>query len=177
MSANALQPRESYGVLIDRYRAQHAAHGHDPAHAYVGSGSGGLFLADPTEQAIEQFRPIYEGMVARADLRRHEPGAVGKVTSFRTIEEAVERGPALVGSPERVVEKILDYHASFGHDLQSVSINHLLEPHHQEDVLRRFAEEVVPVVQAEVSSDLWTERDDRRAAGFTAVTRTRVGAA
>ncbi|MGW6129861.1 LLM class flavin-dependent oxidoreductase [Cellulomonas sp. NPDC055163] len=177
VSANALQPRENYGVLIDRYRAQYEAHGHDPAHAYVGSGSGGLFLADTTEQAIEQFRPIYEGMVARADLRRHEPGAVGKVTSFRTIEEAVERGPALVGSPERVVEKILDYHASFRHDLQSVSINHLLEPHHQEDVLRRFAEEVVPVVQAEVSSDLWTERDDRRAAGFTAVTRTPVGAA
>ena len=71
----------------------------------------------------------------------------GKVTSFRTIEEAVERGPALVGSPERVAEKILDYHASYRHDLQSVSINHVLEPAHQDDVLRRFAEEVVPLVQ------------------------------
>ena len=128
VSANALQPRENYQVLIDRYREQYAAHGHDPAYAFVGSGSGGLFLADTTEQAIEQYRPFYEGAVARQDLRKHDPAAVGKVTSFRTIEEAVERGPALVGSPERVAEKILDYHASYRHDLQSVSINHVLDP-------------------------------------------------
>ena len=170
VSANALQPRESYQVLIDHYRERYAAHGHDPAYAYVGSGSGGLFLADTTERAIEQYRPIYEGAVARADLRTHAPGAVGKVTSFRTLEEAVERGPALVGSPERVAEKILDYHASYGHDLQSVSINHLLEPAHQDDVLRRFAEEVVPVVRAEVATTLWGPWDARRAAGFTAAT-------
>lgn len=168
VSANALQPRESYQVLIDRYREQYAAHGHDPAYAFVGSGSGGLFLADTTEQAIEQYRPFYEGAVAQQDLRTHAPGSVGKVTSFRTIEEAVERGPALVGSPERVAEKILDYHASYRHDLQSVSINHTLEPEHQRDVLRRFAEEVVPVVKAEVKTDLWGPADGRRPAGFTA---------
>ena len=103
------------------------------------------------------------------DARRHAPGAVGKVTSFRTIEEAVERGPALVGSPERVAEKILDYHSSFGHVLQSVSVNHLLAPAQQEDVLRRFAAEVIPQVRAEVRTDLWGPLDERRAAGFTAV--------
>ena len=156
VSANALQPRESYQVLIDHYRERYAAHGHDPQYGYVGSGSGGLFLADTTEAAVEQYRPLYD------------PAAVGKVTSFRTIEEAVERGPALVGSPERVAEKILDYHRSYGHDLQSVSVNHLLEPSRQEDVLRRFAEEVVPLVQAEVGTTLWSPADERRAAGFTA---------
>ncbi len=103
------------------------------------------------------------------DQRKHAPGAVGKVTSFRTIEEAVERGPALVGSPEDVVKKILDYHSSFGHVLQAVSVNHLLAPAQQEDVLRRFAQEVIPRVRAEVSTDLWSPRDERRAAGFTAV--------
>ncbi|MET4225340.1 LLM class flavin-dependent oxidoreductase [Oerskovia enterophila] len=168
VSANAFQPRENYKVLIDHYREQYAAAGHDPAYGFVGSGSGGLFLADTTEQAIEEFRPIYEGAVARADLRKYDPAAVGKVTSFRTIEEAVERGPALVGSPERVAEKILDYHQSYGHDLQSVSINHLLEPARQDDVLRRFAEEVVPLVRAEVKTDLWGPADARRAKGFTA---------
>lgn len=168
VSANAFQPREAYKVLIDRYREQHAEHGHDPAKAYVGSGSGGLFLADTTEQAVEQYRPIYEGAVARADARGYDPKAVGKVTAFRTVEEAVERGPALVGSPERVVEKILDYHQSYGHDLQSVSVNHLLDVEQQHDVLRRFAEEVVPQVRAEVKTDLWTEADSGRAKGFTA---------
>ncbi|KQR15966.1 LLM class flavin-dependent oxidoreductase [Cellulomonas sp. Leaf334] len=169
VSANALQPRENYQVLIDRYREQYAAHGHDPAYAFVGSGSGGLFLADTTEQAVAQYRPFYEGAVARQDLRKHDPAAVGKVTSFRTIEDAVERGPALVGSPERVAEKILDYHASYRHDLQSVSINHVLDPEQQHDVLRRFAEEVVPLVKAEVKTDLWGPADARRPAGFTAV--------
>jgi alkanesulfonate monooxygenase SsuD/methylene tetrahydromethanopterin reductase-like flavin-dependent oxidoreductase (luciferase family) len=168
VSANALQPRENYQVLIDHYREQYAAAGHDPAQAFVGSGSGGLFLADTTEEAIEQYRPIYEGQVAAAARRGYGPDAVGKAPSFATVEDAVERGPALVGSPERVAEKILDYHQSFGHDLQSVSVNHLIPLAQQEDVLRRFAEEVIPVVKAEVKTDLWGPADARRAAGFTA---------
>jgi len=166
VSANALQPRENYQVLIDRYRERYAENGHDPAYGFVGSGSGGLFLADTTEEAVEQYRPIYEGQVAAAAQRGYGPDAVGKAPSFRTIEDAVERGPALVGSPERVAEKILDYHASFGHDLQSVSVNHLVPPAQQEDVLRRFAEEVIPVVRAEVKTDLWGPADARRAAGL-----------
>ncbi|MFF2451177.1 LLM class flavin-dependent oxidoreductase [Isoptericola sp. NPDC058082] len=169
VSANALQPRENYGVLIDRYRERYAAAGHDPAQGFVGAGSGGLFLADTTEQAIEEYRPLYEGQVARLRARGYDPAThVGKALAFETIEDAVERGPALVGSPERVAEKILDYHGTFGHVLQSVSVNHLLEPSHQEDVLRRFAAEVAPLVRAEVSTTLWGPDDARRAAGFTA---------
>lgn len=169
VTANAFQPRENYKVLIDHYREQYLAYGHDPSKAYVGSGSGGLFLADTTEQAIEEFRPIYEGAVAQADKRKHDPKAVGKSTSFRTIEEAVDRGPALVGSSERVAEKIIDYHQSYGHDFQSVSVNHVLDFEHQKDTLRRFAEEVIPLVKAELSTTLWTSADKDRAKGFTAV--------
>jgi alkanesulfonate monooxygenase SsuD/methylene tetrahydromethanopterin reductase-like flavin-dependent oxidoreductase (luciferase family) len=169
VTANALQPRENYKVLIDRYREQYAAHGHDPAKAYVGSGSGGLFLADTTEQATENYRPLYEGMIAQMDKRKHDPKAVGKVSSFRTIEEAVDRGPALVGSPERVAEKIVDYHGSYGHDFQSVSINHLLDFEEQLDMLRRFAEEVIPLVRKELpETSLWSADDSGRAKGFTA---------
>lgn len=169
VSANAFQPRENYAVLIDRYREKYAEYGHDPDYAFVGSGSGGLFLADTTEKAIEEFRPLYEGAVAQADKRRHDPAAKGKVTSFRTVEEAVDRGPSLVGSSERVAEKIIDYHRSYGHVLQSVSINHLLDPEHQKDILRQFADDVVPRVRKEIPEPLlWSERDARRAVGFTA---------
>ncbi|MET0318607.1 LLM class flavin-dependent oxidoreductase [Rhodococcus sp. RS1C4] len=179
VTANALQPRENYKVLIDRYREQYLAHGHDPEKLYVGSGSGGLFLADTTEQATDEFRPIYEGFVAQQDKRlerslrsdlggKHDPAAKGKVTSFRTIEDAVERGPALVGSPDRVAEKILDYHDSYGHDLQSVSVNHVLDFEQQKDTLRRFAEEVIPLVKKELSTTLWSPFDADRAKGFTA---------
>ncbi|WP_159796227.1 LLM class flavin-dependent oxidoreductase [Puerhibacterium puerhi] len=169
VSANALQPRENYQVLIDRYRALYAAHGHDPRYGFVGSGSGGLFLADTTEAAIEEYRPLYEGQVAAMRRRGYDPAThVGKALAFETIEEAVERGPALVGSPERVAAKILDYHRDFGHVLQSVSVNHLLPPAQQEDVVRRFAAEVIPLVKQEVTTDLWSEADERRAKGFTA---------
>lgn len=167
-SANALQPREAYRELIDRYREHYIAHGHDPATAYVGAGSGTLFIADTTEQAIEQYRPLYEGQVRAADRRRHDPAARGKVTSFRSIEEAVDHGPALVGSPERIAEKILDYHRAYGHDVQSFSLNHHLEPGHQDEQLARFAEEVIPLVRRETPTTLWGPTDTGRAKGFTA---------
>ena len=97
-SANALQPRENYLVLIDRYREQLVAHGHDPAVGYVGAGSGGLFLADTDEEAVSQYRPIYEGFAARMRAQHAGDTRPGKVTSFATIEEAVAHGPALVGT-------------------------------------------------------------------------------
>ncbi|MGY4643020.1 alkanesulfonate monooxygenase SsuD/methylene tetrahydromethanopterin reductase-like flavin-dependent oxidoreductase (luciferase family) [Cellulomonas sp. URHB0016] len=165
-TANALQPREAYQVLIDHYREQLEVHGFDPSAAYVGSGSGGLFLADTTEQATAQYRAVYEGFAARAAARHVGDARPGKVSSFATIEDAVERGPALVGSPERVAEKILDYHGSYGHDLQSVSLNPVLPYAQQHDVLRRFAEEVVPLVRRELSTTLWGPDDAGRARGL-----------
>ena len=168
VSANALQPRENYKVLIDRYREQLELNGFDPSVGYVGSGSGGLFLADTTEQATEEYRAVYEGFAARMAARHVGETRPGKVSSFTHIEDAVERGPALVGSPERVAEKILDYHRSYGHDLQSVSLNPVLPYEQQQDVLRRFAEEVVPLVRAEVSTTLWGPNDPGRARGLGA---------
>src|SRR5882757_3670401 len=47
-SANAIQPRGNYKVLIDHYRAEHARHGHDPRYAFVAAGAGFLYLADTT---------------------------------------------------------------------------------------------------------------------------------
>jgi len=167
-SANALQPRENYLVLIDRYREQLAAHGHDPAVGYVGAGSGGLFLADTDEEALRQYRPIYEGFAARMRAQHAGDTRPGKATSFATIEEAVAHGPALVGTPERVAAKIVDYHKSFRHDVQSVSIFPVLPYEQQQEVLARFAEEVIPLVHREVPpTTLWGPDDPGRAKGFT----------
>ncbi|GAA2851795.1 LLM class flavin-dependent oxidoreductase [Pseudonocardia halophobica] len=165
-SANALQPRENYLVLIDRYREQLEAHGHDPAVGYVGSGSGGLFLADTDEQAVAEYRPIYEAQAAKLAAAHAGDPRKGKTMSFTTIEEAVAHGPALVGTPERVAAKILDYHKSYRHDVQSVSINPVLPYPQQQEVLSRFAEEVVPLVRREVSTTLWGPRDPGRAEGL-----------
>ena len=79
-----------------------------------------------------------------------------------------------MGSPERVAEKILDYHSSYGHDLQSVSLNPVLPYEQQQDVLRRFAEEVVPLVRRELSTTLWGPDDPGRARGLAATDPVRV---
>jgi alkanesulfonate monooxygenase SsuD/methylene tetrahydromethanopterin reductase-like flavin-dependent oxidoreductase (luciferase family) len=167
-SANALQPRQNYLVLIDRYRERLAQHGHDPSVGYVGSGSGGLFLADTDEQAITEYRPLYEFQAAKLAAAHAGDDRPGKTMAFTTIEDAVAYGPALVGTPERVAAKILDYHATYRHDVQSVSVNPALPHSRQQEVLTRFAEEVIPLVRREVTTTLWGPDDPGRAAGFTA---------
>ena len=127
VSANALQPRENYQVLIDRYREQYAAHGLRP-----GVRLRRLRLRRPVpgghhragHRGVPRRLRGLRGAAGLRTARRRD--ASGKVSSLPHIEDAVERGPALVGSPERVAEKILDYHRSYGHDLQSVSINPVL---------------------------------------------------
>ncbi|MDX6225628.1 MAG: hypothetical protein QOE64_2004 [Frankiales bacterium] len=153
-------------MLIDRYREKLVEHGHDPSVGYVGSGSGGLFLADGDDEAIAQYRPIYEAMAAKLAAAHAGDTRKGKTMSFTTIEDAVAHGPALVGTSERVAEKIVDYHKSYRHDVQSVSINPVLPYAQQQDVLERFATEVVPAVQRELSTTLWGPDDPGRAAGL-----------
>jgi alkanesulfonate monooxygenase SsuD/methylene tetrahydromethanopterin reductase-like flavin-dependent oxidoreductase (luciferase family) len=57
-SANAIQPRANYKILIDHYRAEYDRHGYDPRYAYVAAGAGFLFLADTTRQAKEHYGPV-----------------------------------------------------------------------------------------------------------------------
>jgi len=153
-SANAIQPRHNYQVLIDHYRRQHTAHGHNPAHQYVGAGAGagGIFLADTTQEARKQFGPVYEGLT-RA---RNVPG---NNSPFRDIDHAIAEGPSLVGSPQQVTDKILSYHQAYGHDLQAFSLPTTLPFQKQLEILERFALEVVPAVRAEAPTTLWEDED------------------
>lgn len=153
-TANAIQPRENYKVLIDHWREQYAAHGHDPRFAYLGSGcgAGGIFIADTTQEAKRQFGPVYEALTAARDVP-------GNNTPFRDIDHAVAEGPSLVGSPQQIVDKILSYHELYGHDLQSVSLPTVLPFEQQLAVLERFALEVIPAVRAAAPTTLWDEGD------------------
>lgn len=156
-SANAIQPRENYRVLIDHYRREYAAHGHDPRFAYVGAGAGFLYLADTTQEAKEAFGPTYERIVEYFNQPgNHTPG---NDNTFHTIEDAIERGPVLVGSPQQVAEKVLWWHEAYGHDLQSFSLPTMIPHEQQLDMLERFASEVIPVVRRAATTTLWTEED------------------
>jgi len=151
-TANAIQPRQNYSVLIEHYRDEYARHGHDPRFAYVGSGSGSTFIADTTQQAKEQYGPVYEAIVAAT----HVPG---NNTPFRDIDHAVAEGPALVGSPQQVIDKILSYHQLFRHDLQSISLPTTVPFEQQFEILERFATEVIPTVRREAPTTLWGDDD------------------
>jgi alkanesulfonate monooxygenase SsuD/methylene tetrahydromethanopterin reductase-like flavin-dependent oxidoreductase (luciferase family) len=153
-TANAIQPRENYKVLIDHYRDEYERHGHDPRYRYLGSGSGagGVFLADTTQEAKRQFGPVYEALTAA----RNVPG---NNSPFRNIDQAVAEGPALVGSPQQVIDKILSYHNLYGHDLQSISLPTTLPFEQQLEILERFALEVIPAVRAAAPTSLWEPSD------------------
>ncbi|MBH5338629.1 LLM class flavin-dependent oxidoreductase [Streptomyces pactum] len=162
-SANAVQPREAYARLIAHYRERFEAYGHDLRTAYVGAGSGGLFIADTTRQAVALFRDFYEARV-RQSHRPHLEGRPGYNTPFRTVEEAVEHGPHLIGSPQQIIDKILGYHQVYRHDLQSITVDSSgLGLPQQIEQLQRFAEEIAPAVRAAAPTTLWQEApgDDR----------------
>ncbi|HEY0500033.1 MAG TPA: LLM class flavin-dependent oxidoreductase [Kutzneria sp.] len=156
-SANAIQPRASYTELIDHYRAEYRRHGHDPRYAFVAAGAGFLYLADTTQEAREQFGPVYEQIIAM--LNRLSDGSRGTATPYRDIDHAIAEGPVLVGSPQQVIEKILYFHEAYRHDLQSFSMPTMLPHEQQLAMLERLASDVIPVVRKEAPTTLWTDAD------------------
>jgi alkanesulfonate monooxygenase SsuD/methylene tetrahydromethanopterin reductase-like flavin-dependent oxidoreductase (luciferase family) len=156
-SANAIQPRQNYVRLLDHYRDEYAEHGHDPAFAYVGAGAGFLYLADSTQEARQQFGPVYEKMVEIMLMPgNHTPG---NEIAYRDIDSAIAEGPVLVGSPQQVIDKIMFFHEAFHHDLQSFSLPTMLPFEQQLEMLERLATDVIPVVRREVPTTLWTDAD------------------
>ncbi|WP_329114761.1 LLM class flavin-dependent oxidoreductase [Streptomyces sp. NBC_01465] len=154
-TANAIQPREAYAKLIAHYRERFEAYGHDPARAHVAAGSGGLLIADSSQQAVSRFKELYEAKVAQT-FKPHLAGKAGYNTPFRTIEDAIENGPQLIGSPQQIIDKILGYHEVYRHDLQSVTVDGFgLAQGEQLETLQRFAEEIAPVIRREAPSTLW----------------------
>ncbi|MEU5683154.1 LLM class flavin-dependent oxidoreductase [Streptomyces venezuelae] len=154
-TANAVQPRSAYASLIGHYRERFEAYGHDPARARVAAGSGGLLIADTAEQAVSRYKELYEAKVAQT-FRPDLEGRAGYNTPFRTIEDAIADGPQLIGSPQQIIDKILGYHAVYGHDLQSITVDGFgLARGEQIETLQRFAEEIAPVVRRAAPSTLW----------------------
>ncbi|HEY0932333.1 MAG TPA: hypothetical protein VGD91_01215 [Trebonia sp.] len=86
----------------------------------------------------------------------HTPG---NEMTFTGIDDAIARGPVLVGSPQQVIDKIMYFHESFGHDLQSFGLPTMIPHEQQMEMLARMAAEVIPVVRRNVPTTLWTDAD------------------
>ncbi|MNS22468.1 Limonene 1,2-monooxygenase [compost metagenome] len=154
-SSNTIHRQEKYKALIEHYRERLAYYGHDPRKAVIGAGSGGsIYLAKTKEEAIKRFRPYYDFTTSR-------PAAAHDVRPFRDLEDNVENGPILIGSPESVIEKILNYQAAFGHQVLSISVDGLTEAEQREQVAW-FAAEVAPVLRREIPTTVWEDKTPTR---------------
>jgi alkanesulfonate monooxygenase SsuD/methylene tetrahydromethanopterin reductase-like flavin-dependent oxidoreductase (luciferase family) len=128
-----------FAPLVELYRRAGGERVSINSHAYV---------ADSTEQAAEEFFPAYSSMMNRIGAER------GWSPIVRPQFDALRspRGALVVGSPERVADKIVAQHAIFGHDrfLAQMSVGPM--PHEQ--VLRSielFATEVAPLVRERIA--------------------------
>ncbi|MGW1375871.1 LLM class flavin-dependent oxidoreductase [Streptomyces sp. NPDC002446] len=146
-AANVIQPVADYAKLIDHYRARWADYGHDPAAALVAAG-GTLYAAADDRTARREFAPYYQAAVAARDVP-------GNNTPFRTLDDAADHGPALVGSPGRIAAKIREQHAAYGHALQFFSVDSAGLPFaRRAEVLRLTAAEVLPRLRDELPDPL-----------------------
>lgn len=152
-SSNSFHPQAKYKDLIDHYRERLAYYGHDPQKAVVGAGAGSLYIANTTEEAIRRYRPYYEAFQATAAAQHNQ-------SPFTSLEDNIARGPSLIGSPDQIIEKILNYQAAFGHQVLSLSVDGLSEAEQREQ-MERFAADIAPVLRREVPSSVWEEQVKR----------------
>ncbi|GII23208.1 LLM class flavin-dependent oxidoreductase [Planosporangium mesophilum] len=148
-STNVTNPIEPYAELIRYYRERWAAYGHDPALATVGAGTAGYFAARRSQDAVEAYRPVFEGQLAFQKQ-------LGLTPVFRTLEDFIERSSALIGSPQQIIDKVHRYHEQFGH-----SVLHLhadaggLTPAQHRAALELFQSEIAPVLRRDIPDPPW----------------------
>ncbi|HEY1699107.1 MAG TPA: LLM class flavin-dependent oxidoreductase [Trebonia sp.] len=92
-SANVSNAVDRYAGLARHYRRRWKDRGRDPRDAVVGAGTAGFFAAKTSQEAIEAFRPTYEGLAH----------------TLRTSEGFLELSSALVGSPQQIIDKVHRY--------------------------------------------------------------------
>jgi len=145
-SANVTHPVEPYARLVDHYRERWAYHRHDPRDAVVGAGFAALHVARRSQQAIEQYRPVFAHRTAAL-------AAAGVAPVFSSLEDAIARGSYLVGSPQQVIEQVHRYHERLGHEVMHVpaEADGLAEAAHRAS-LDLFVDEVAPPLRAHIPS-------------------------
>jgi len=72
---------------------------------------------------------------------------------FHSIEDAIERSSALIGSPQQIIDKVLRYHEQMGHEVLHVNADGdgLTRKQHRA-TLELFQSEIAPVLRREIPS-------------------------
>lgn len=166
-SANGMNPVTRYAELIRHYRSRWAAAGRDLADALVGAGHGQTYVTRDSQDAVAAYRPVYERFAAMVANSGQLPGTF---TVYDGYEDFLERGSALVGSPEQVIDKVGRYHEAFGNRLIAIGGHpgHLTR-HQFLASLELFQAEVAPALRRSISDPEWpgaVAKVRRRPAGF-----------
>jgi alkanesulfonate monooxygenase SsuD/methylene tetrahydromethanopterin reductase-like flavin-dependent oxidoreductase (luciferase family) len=129
---------------IEYYRESAAAHGHDPAALPVGTG-GHFFVAPTSQQARDTFYPYY-----RAYFEQNMPRPAGRFPRETFEAWAGPAGGLLAGSPQEVIDKIMEQYQLFGHDryMAQVGLGGLPFADTARSI-ELLATEIMPVIQRE----------------------------
>ncbi len=145
-SANVTNTIEPYAELVRHYRERWVDYGHDPADALVGAGSAGYYGTKTSQEAVATYRPIFEARLAAMRTRGIEP-------VFHSIEDAIERSSALIGSPQQIIEKVHRYHEQLGHEVLNLNADGAgLTPEQHRETLELFQSKIAPVLRREIPS-------------------------
>jgi probable LLM family oxidoreductase len=134
--------------LVDAYRQAGIQAGHAPDTLKVGV-TGHTFLAETTQQAKDEFYPYYSNYWGYVNRQR----GMGTRMSRDDFEHMASPETALfVGSPQQVVEKILQQYELFGHqrflaqlDIGGQSFSNVAKG------IEMLATKVAPIVRRETS--------------------------
>ncbi len=139
--SNAGASSESVRPLVERYREEWARYGRAADRLFTGAGTPGFLVAKTSQAALAAYRPVFERHAAML-------AGIGGRPSHATVEEFVAHSPALVGSPQQIIDKVHRQHEIFGHSLAVVSVDPdgLSEESHWES-LGLFATEVAPTLR------------------------------
>ena len=145
-SANVTNPIEPYAKLVRYYRERWEHHGRDPGDALVGAGTAGYYAANKSQDAISTYRPVFEAR--QAAFKRQ-----GVPPVFHSLEDAIERSSALIGSPQQIIDKVLRYHEQLGHEVLALNADGAgLTPEQHRATLELFQTDIAPALRREIPS-------------------------
>ena len=138
-----------FAPLLDYYRDQAIRAGQDPAKLAIGINSHG-FIADTNEEAAALFHGPLTAVMNRLGRERGWP----PMTRSQFDEQIGPRGALMVGSPERVAEKILFQHTIFRHQRFLLQLSVGPMPHAQiMRAIELFGTKVAPIVRDALSRE------------------------
>jgi probable LLM family oxidoreductase len=152
---------DRFAPFVDLYREAAEKFGHDPAKLKVSINSPG-FIAATHEEAIEVSHPYFEaGWMAN----HHQRGQGVPMPRAAYEAQSTARGAHFLGSPQEVIDKILDQYELFHHDRTMIQMGFGDVP--QIEMLKSIellGAEVAPVVRKEIAS----REESRSAVGASA---------